>query len=152
VHGKASPPFGERPELPLPRYTLDEIAGHETIRTPTGQLAPVFSGGGNLDAAFDVGAGVEFAGWAAEAASGTAAPKILVFAGGRLAFAGRPNVDRPDVAAAFDRPSLLHSGFGVLLPRRLVLDGTKPRNVRVFALLGKSALEVSYPASDQWHP
>lgn len=152
VHGTPSPPFGERPNLPLPRYTLEEIAGHETIRTPAGQLAPVFSGGGNLDGAFAVGEGVEFAGWAAEAASGMAAPKILVFAGGRLAFAGRPNIDRPDVAAAFDRPSLLHSGFGVLLPRRLVMDGAKPRNVRVFALLGRSALEVSYPASDQWHP
>ena len=152
MHGKPSPPFGERPKLPLPRYTLEEIAGHETIRLPGGRLAPVSSGGGYVDAAFGVGAGVEFGGWAAEAVSGTAAPKILVFAGGKLAFAGAPNIDRPDVAAAFDRPSLLRSGFAVLLPRRLVLDGAKPRNVRVFALLGNRALEVSYPASDQWHP
>jgi hypothetical protein len=152
THGRPSPPFGERPAPALPHYTLEEVDGHETIRTPAGKLAPVSQGGGFLDAAFAVSHGVEFGGWAAEAISGTAAPKIVVFAAGKLAFAGRPNVERPDVAAAFDRPSLLHSGFAVLLPRRLVTDRGKPRNVRVFALLDGHALEVSYPASDQWHP
>jgi hypothetical protein len=152
THGRPSPPFGERPSASLPRYTLELVDGHETVRTPAGTPAPVSQGGGYLDAAFAVPGGVEFGGWAGEAISGTAAPKIVVFAAGKLAFAGRPSVERPDVADAFDRPSLLHSGFAVLLPRRLVTAGGKPRNVRVFALLGEHALEVSYPASDPWHP
>jgi hypothetical protein len=152
IHGAPSPPFGETPRTTLPRYTLEELDGHETIAEPDGTLAPVSVGGGYLDSAYAVQGGVEFGGWAAEAAAGTAAPKILVFAGGKLAFAGVPNVERPDVAAAFGRPSLLHTGFAVLLPRRAVFAGTKPRNVRVFALFGDRALEVTYPAADEWHP
>jgi len=152
VRGTPGTPFGEAPRAPLPHYTLVEVMGHEAVRGPDGRTAPVETGGGYLDAAYLVGSHFSLGGWAAEAGSGTVASKILVFVAGKLVFAGAPNVDRPDVAAAFNLPSLRRSGFAVVLSRDQVMDGSMPRNVRVFALLGERVLEVTYPLDDPWHP
>jgi hypothetical protein len=152
IRGRAATPFGESPHGPLPRYTLEEIRGHEHIRNPAGRISPVGAGGGFLDAAYLVGDRFAFGGWAADANTGVAASRILVFVAGKLVFTGHPNVDRPDVAAAFDRQSLRHTGFDVLLRRDQVMAGAAPRNVRVFALVDDRVLELTYPSDDPWHP
>lgn len=150
VHGAGPPPAGARPPAVLPRYRLVERAGGDVIVTPAGRSLAVAQGGGFVDYGYVRGDSLVLQGWAADAAAGVPANRILVFADGRLLFAGAPNLRRPDVAAALGRPALRRSGYRVLVPVSAVRDGTARRDVRIFSLVRGRALEVEYPLSYGW--
>ena len=65
---------------------------------------------------------------------------VLVYADGRLVFAGPPAFARPDVAVAVGKPALTHAGYAVLIPEREVRVNGARRDVRIFALVGGHAL------------
>lgn len=89
-------------------------------------------------------------GWSADVAGGVPASLILVYADGKLVFAGKPNTRRPDVAVALGHPDLKASGFTMLVPLREVRVGRQRRHVRIFSIVEGKALEVSYPTSYGW--
>jgi len=150
VRGSAPPPRGERPPSPLPRYVLENRAGKELVVTPAGRALPVEQGGGFVDYGYLRGASLVLQGWAADAPAGVPASTVLVFADGRLVFAGPPNARRPDVAAALGHPALRRAGYVVLVPESEVRNHGARRDVRIIALARGRALEVLYPFSYGW--
>jgi hypothetical protein len=150
ISGNAPPPSGERARRPLPAYRLANVNGAERIRSPRGAVFPVAPGGGFLDYAYEQRTSLVLRGWSGDAAAGVPSSLILVYADGKLVFAGPPNRARPEVAAALGHPELRQSGFAVLVPLRDVRVGLHRRRVRVFSLAGGRALEVAYPPSYGW--
>jgi hypothetical protein len=150
VRGAGPPPRGERPPRVLPAITLRTAAGVERIVLPSGRALPVAPGGGFVDYGYVRGGSLVLQGWAADVAAGVPAHQILVFADGRLVFAGPPNVPRPDVADALGKPRLAGAGYRVLVPVSAVREGAVRRDVRIFSVVGGRALEVEYPLSYGW--
>jgi hypothetical protein len=150
VRGAGPRPAGERAPAVLPRFLLEHTAGRDRIVTPAGRALPVSPGGGFVDYGFVRRGSLVLQGWAASVATGAPARTILVFADGALVFAGAPNVERPDVAAALGKPGLRDAGYSVLVPVTDVRNGESRRDVRIFSLVGGRALEVEYPLSYGW--
>lgn len=150
MSGAGPPPVGDRPPHPLPRYTLVRRDGADAIVTPAGRALPVSPGGGFVDYGYVRRGSLVLTGWAADVAKGIPARMLLVFADGRLVFAGPPTFPRPDVAAALGKPALSRAGYDVLVPEPEVrVDGARS-DVRIFGLVGERALEVEYPLSYGW--
>lgn len=150
VRGVGPQPVGEEPRSPLPGYTLVHRDAGDAIVTPAGTTLPVSAGGGFVDYGYVRRATLVVSGWAADVAKGVPARTVLVFADGRLVFAGPPASPRPDVAAALGKPALSRAGYAALVPEREVRAHGTRRDVRVFALVGNRALEVEYPLSYGW--
>jgi hypothetical protein len=150
VRGAGPPALGARPPVPLPRYLLEHAGGGDRIVTPGVRALPVTTGGGFVDDAYVRRGSLVLQGWAADVRAGVPARTILVFADGRLVFAGAPNVSRDDVAAALGKPGLRDAGYSVLVPVAAARDGGARRDVRIFSLVGRRALEVEYPLSYGW--
>ena len=150
MSGAGPPPVGERPPARLPRYTLVRRDGGDSIVTPAGQALPVSAGGGFVDYGYVRRRSLVLSGWAADVASDVPARTVLVFADGRLLFAGPPSHPRPDVAAALGKPALRRAGYAIVVPETDVrVDGAR-RDVRIFGVVGSRALEVEYPLSYGW--
>ena len=150
VSGEGPAPVGERPPRLLPRYRLVRRGGRDEIATPAGRTLPVSPGGGFVDYGYVRRGTLVLTGWAADVATGVPAQSVLVYADGRLVFAGPPAFARPDVAVAVGKPALTHAGYAVLIPEREVRVNRARRDVRIFALVGGHALEVQYPLSYGW--
>lgn len=150
VRGAGPPAAGTRPPAVLPRYLLEHVGPGDRIVTPGGATLPVAPGGGFVDYGFVRRGGLVLQGWAADVARGLPARTILVFADGRLVFAGAPDVPRPDVAAALGKPALSGAGYAIVVPVAAVRDGGARRDVRIFSLVRGRALEVEYPVSYGW--
>jgi hypothetical protein len=150
VRGTAPPPGGEPPPAVLPHDLLESSAGREHIVLADGRDLPVKERGGFVDYAYVRRGSLVLQGWAADEAAGVPAETILVFADGRLVFAGPPNVPRQDVADALGKPGLRRAGYVVRVPLAAVRDGDARRDVRIFSIVGDRALEVVYPLSYGW--
>jgi hypothetical protein len=150
VHSPSPPAVGQRAPRPLPRYTLVRRGSRDAIVTPAGRALPVAAGGGFVDYGYVRRATLVLTGWAADVAKSVPARTVLVFADGRLVFAGPPTLPRPDVAAALGKPALRRAGYAVLVPERDVRVAGGRRDVRIIALVGGRALEVEYPLSYGW--
>jgi hypothetical protein len=57
-----------------------------------------------------------FTGWAADLVESQPASEILIFKGEKLVWQNKPANRRDDVVKAFNRPTLLHSGYRVSVP------------------------------------
>jgi hypothetical protein len=134
----------------LPHDLLESSAGREHIVLADGRDLPVKERGGFVDYAYVRRGSLVLQGWAADEAAGVPAETILVFADGRLVFAGPPNVPRQDVADALGKPGLRRAGYVVRVPLAAVRDGDARRDVRIFSIVGDRALEVVYPLSYGW--
>jgi hypothetical protein len=150
MHGTPPYPVGEVSETPLPNYRLLGGPGGDRVVSPRGAVLRVVPGGGVLDYAFVQRTSLVLRGWSGDAAAGVPASTILIFADGKLVFAGKPNRHRPDVAAGLGHPELVTSGYRVLVPLRDVLPGRHRRHVRIFSVANGKALEVSYSQSYAW--
>jgi hypothetical protein len=150
VSGAVPAPAGERSRQPLPAFRLANVDHIDRIRSPRGAVMTVAPGGGFLDYAYQQGPSLVVRGWGADAAAGVPASLILVYADGKLVFAGPPNTARPDVAAALGHRRLRRAGFTLLVPARAVRAGDRRRHVRVFSVVGDRALELAYPPSYGW--
>jgi len=146
VAGRVPPPAGERSRAPLPRYAL--VTGG--LRTPAGRTLPIGTGGGFVDYTLEQRDDLVLHGWAGDGGAGEPASSILVFAGGKLVFAGAPNVARPDVAAALGKPGLTRSGYTIVVPQLLVRVRNARAHVRVIAIVGGRALELTYMPDYAW--
>jgi hypothetical protein len=150
IAGAGPPPLGAQATGTLPRYTLVRRSGADAIVTPAGRALPVSAGGGFVDYGYVRRRSLVLTGWVADVATGMPARTVLVFADGRLVFAGPPSHPRPDVAAALGKPALRRAGYAVRVPERDVrVDGARS-DVRIFGLVGERALEVEYPLSYGW--
>jgi hypothetical protein len=99
---------------------------------------------GVVDAAQQLGPTALVTGWAAGTAPALPAERIAVFAGDRLVAEGRPTEARPDVSRVLGSGAAdFGYGLGFSLPR-----GRNP--VRVFAIVGGKAAELSYPPGYPW--
>src|SRR5262249_22338738 len=86
---------------------------------------------------------LEVAGWAADVKDREPAKSILVFADGRLLYAGRPNAIRADVAQSYGEARLERAGFAFALPLEW-LRGSENKGIRVFAVRhDRAACELS---------
>jgi hypothetical protein len=146
VSGRVLPPSGERTSTPLPAYALVGDA----VRTQAGRKLTVGSGGGFVNYAFEQDGRLVLRGWAADVSAGVPARTILVFANGKLVFAGPPNTTQPGVAHALGKPALARSGYSILVPDRDVRANGARRHVRVIALAGGRALELTYFPDYAW--
>jgi hypothetical protein len=99
---------------------------------------------GYVDSAQRLGPTALITGWAANAATALPAERIVVFAGDELIAETGLTQPRPDVARALDSGAV-DFGFGLALS---VPPGRRP--VRVFALAGGHASELSYPSGYPW--
>ncbi len=61
-----------------------------------------------------------FTGWAADLVESQPASDILIFNGEKLMWQVGPNYKRDDVANAFNKPTLLHSGYRVSIPLKVL--------------------------------
>jgi hypothetical protein len=150
VRGAGPPPVGRRPPRVLPHILLEAVSGGERIVLPDGRALPVGHGGGFVDYGYVRGGSLVLQGWAANVATDVPAREVLVFADGRLVYAGAPNAPRPDVAASLGHPQLRRAGYRVLVPEDEVRANGVRRDVRIFSLVGSRALEVEYPLSYGW--
>jgi len=86
-------------------------------------------------------------GWAARRGQRTPVDRVLVFADGRLIAAGKPDRPRPDVAGDLGRGALM-SGYGFDIARRDAAElAGSPSRLRVFAVVGGEATELTYTDS-----
>src|SRR5262249_59027760 len=76
---------------------------------------------------------LEIAGWAADQKNGELPESILVYAGGRLLYAGRSNSIRADVALSLGNAALERAGFAFSLPLEW-FGSLDDAAVRVFAV------------------
>ena len=148
VRGATPAPVGERTELPLPHDVLEHAGGADRIAAPDGRVLPVAQNGGFVDYAYVRRDSLVLQGWAG--ASGRPATTILVFADGKLVFAGPPNTSRPDVATQLRKPALAHAGYQLILPLSEVRTKTGRRSIRVFAVVGGRAYETYYTPPYGW--
>lgn len=100
---------------------------------------------GFIDRAAINGDLVEFEGWAANVASNQTADYFLLQVGQRLLYLGGINTSRPDVANSLNNPAYLDSGFFFKIDASLLeLEPETP--LRLFAVIGEQAIEISSPA------
>lgn len=112
--------------------------------------ARVEQGGGFVDAAYERRGVLVLRGWAGDAARGISAKTVLVYADGRIVWAGAPNRSRPDVARTLAKPGLARSGFELAIPEREVRSNRGRRSIRVVAVVGDRMLETTYLPSFGW--
>lgn len=80
-----------------------------------------------------------FGGWALRRRDRRSVERILAFAGARLVHAGKPELERPDVAREYGT-SARRLGFGFVLDNGVLGEG----EVRVFAVSGRTAARLPY--------
>jgi len=145
IEGAGPPAVGELTTRPLPAITLTDSG----LKTPTRTIS-VVPNTGYIDFAYPRRDALVLRGWVGDTTAGIPARRILVYADGRLVFAGRPNTRRPDVAEALGEPRLVHAGYTIVLPLRDLIAGGERRHLRVFWLAGSRAFEVIYTPSFGW--
>jgi hypothetical protein len=95
---------------------------------------------------------IHFGGWAADVKNAELPETLLLFENGRLLYAGRTEVDRPDVAQVYDNAALQKSGFHLAFPRSTFAN-IASSDVRVFAVSRQGvASELEYPETYQRKP
>lgn len=108
---------------------------------------PIITNGmkGHLDIARTEGDSVIFSGWAADIENTELPDAIVLFVNQKCFYVGQCNLDRPDVAKAYDNPVLVKSGFRYSFP----LSSFKNRDdaeVRIFQISKRgTAAELIYP-------
>ena len=94
---------------------------------------------------------IEMRGKAGDAQLGRPAKAVFVFLNDQLIKQARVDEKRPEVAAFYNNPRLLRSGFRVRLDRSLFEED--PASVlRLFAADSRGASELVYPADYRWRP
>jgi len=135
------------------KYYLIQSSGLGiVINSSKGRSIPVVQNAlkAHLDIA-DVGNDyVVFAGWAADVKNSQLPEIIVVFADGEFLYSGRTNMNRPDVAKAFDNPALKSAGFKYRFPLSL-FKNIADAEVRIFAVSMEGlATELIYPDDYKW--
>ena len=143
--GAGPPAAGELTTQPLPAIALTDNG----LATAT-RLIPVVPNTGFIDFAYPRRDALVLRGWVGDSTTGIPARLILVYADGRLVFAGRPNTRRPDVAQALGQPRLVRAGYTIVLPLRELMTNGERRHLRVFWIAGSRAFEVIYAPSFGW--
>ena len=126
-----------------------ELADDATsIGLPDGRRARVENGviAGELELWARDADTVRLRGWAADLQAGSLPDRILVFASGRLLYAGETIGYRWNVQETQGRAGLERAGWLVELPAREL----RSKHVRIFALRGSIASELPRPASFPW--
>jgi hypothetical protein len=145
IRGVGPPAQGELSVRPLPPIELTDAG----LKTPT-RIVPIVQNTGFIDFAYPRRDALVLRGWAGDSTTGIPARLILVYADGRLVFAGPPNTRRPDVAQELGEPRLVRAGYTIVLPLRDLITGGRRRHLRVFSIAGSHALEVSYAPAFGW--
>ncbi|CAM2058768.1 hypothetical protein DSUL_20322 [Desulfovibrionales bacterium] len=97
---------------------------------------------GSLDTITSEGLGTVFSGWAGDVLTGQPADYVIVFVDGKPVAIGSPCLNRLDIVQIVN-PKLTHAGYQ-LVSSTLI---SSTADVRVFALIGSSAIELDYAPS-----
>jgi hypothetical protein len=100
---------------------------------------------GWVDIARRAGRAGVVAGWAIDPRARRPAPLVAAFVGNRLVGVTRPSESRPDVGQGLGIPTLATAGYSLAFPLP-----TRVPHVRLFALGGGRASELTYPAGYAW--
>lgn len=135
----------------IPSLRLEYRGGASVIVSPEGPEIPVTADAvrGRLEDWYVERDSVRFGGWAAQVDTGLLPDSVLVFAKGRLAYAGATSVERRDIGRKLGDPRLNRSGFVFELPRDLVRSG-RDADLRFFAVVGDAASELEYRRGYPW--
>ena len=106
---------------------------------------------GSVDSVETLETEIEIQGKAGDAQLGKPAAGVFVFLDDQLMERVLVDEERPEVAAYFDNPRLLHSGFCVRLKRSLFKQDPPPV-LRLFAWDSGGATELNYPQDFAWLP
>lgn len=129
----------------------------EKLLRPTlcvdGRVYPQPSRGvvGSVDSVETLETEIEIQGKAGDAQLGKPAAGVFVFLDDQLMERVPVDEERPEVAAYFDNPRLLHSGFRIRLKRSL-FEQDPPPVLRIFAWDSGGATELNYPRDFAWLP
>ncbi len=129
----------------------------EKLLRPTlcvdGRAYPQTSSGviGSVDSVEGLETEIVILGKAGDPQLGKPAPGVFVFLDDQLIQRVPVDEERPEVAAYFDNPRLLHSGFRVRLKRSL-LERDPPPVLRLFAWDSEGSSELNYPPDFSWTP
>jgi uncharacterized membrane protein len=128
---------------------LEGRGGHEVITWSLGKRIVVSGGAtrGYVEGLSTAGRRLQVSGWATDAAGRRGVDWVLLFAGRRLLAAGWPRAPRADVAKSLGSGALI-SGFSLATPAMPHQRLPAPGRLRVFAVVGKRASEVT-PAKRQ---
>ena len=120
---------------------LVERDGGEVVVLPTGRQVPLTGEGmtGFIDRLTYHGNQLNVTGWAVDTKRRRAPDQILVFGDGGLLVAGRPSVDRPDIAARFGEGAK-RSGFLASALTDQAKTLADPKKLRVVAVAGGRAM------------
>ncbi len=134
-------------------FSLRQLADGTEALLYRGEAIPVVAGEmtGSIELVQRLHGGwATFQGWAADLTAGTAADRIVSFAGDQLADSRAPHQARPDVAQLLSREEITRSGFDVKLPPRFFPDERSYPTVRIFAVSKRGvASELLLPAPVQ---
>jgi hypothetical protein len=122
---------GSRPAIKAPGVT---------IKVDPGALA------GEVKLVWGNGLG-SFTGWAGDLAARRRVDRILVFVNGRSVYVGHPGKSRSDIRARY---YISKAGFVFRLPQSVVPKPGGGHDVRVFAVLGRTASELRYIGGNPW--
>lgn len=99
-------------------------AGRETLLFSDGREVVVDTRRNNMDGYLDwltlKGGMLVFEGWAADLVESQPASSVLIFKGGKLVWQVAPTYKRKSVVKAFNRPTLLRSGYRAIVPLRIL--------------------------------
>ena len=127
---------------------LVEQNGATTIQRPGEADIEVVDGAatGFVDRVGAEEGSIEVAGWATDAEHLQVADEVLVFADGQLVAAGRPHLERPDVALNFEQPAIELSGFRLIGASAEATEVASPDRLRVIAVEGLRASDLPLEA------
>jgi len=132
-----------------PTYSLVQTPTGEILRSANGRTLRIVPGAvtGYLDHARVSENQAQFSGWAADRRRNRIRDRIVVFANGRFVYAvTQPSEGaRPDLGAKLE-----DAGFAFSLPLSRVARNSRNARVRLFAVVGKVASELSYPKNYRW--
>ena len=100
--------------------------GRESLHFSDGHEVPIITDRNYMDGYLDwltLNEGMfvfVFEGWAADLVENQPASDVLIFKGEKLVWHVAPNYKREDVVKAFNRPTLLHSGYRAVVPLRIL--------------------------------
>ncbi len=120
------------------------VDGHVYPQTSEGAV-------GRVDSVELLETEIEIQGGAGDAQLGRPATGIFVLLDDQLIHQAQVDERRPEVAAFYNNPGLLHSGFRIRLERSLLERDPSPV-LRLFAWDSKGASELVYPDDYRWRP
>jgi hypothetical protein len=139
-------------DLPVNTYTLTQSGTQkEMITSPEGKSVQIIADAlkGALDVVSVQGDYIHVSGWAVDMENEQLPGVIVIFVDNNFFYEGSLNVERLDIAKAFDDEKMKKSGFQYSFP--VSRFNAEPTEARIFAISQRGiAAELGYPEGYKW--